>query len=235
MLHVVANTFDDGNFSSAWTFVLFGQITHFLDLKTLFHGFSPDCCGLERLLHFDVCHFLCVFFLTITSLQVLSEMIGTKLFWSIFLCNFCCQIISSLWYFSQVKMISLGFYHSELFTFFLLLLPFFDFQFSTFQTFIFVYVVHCRTRIYFTPKKLFNEFLTLQNSCLNYVAAAHSCSQAVGNWHENWKFSQNFFDGKKIVSFLSRRRRYNLISSCSFVSLYSILRASFLASNLYFL
>lgn len=57
----------------------------------------------------------------------------------------------------------------------------------------------------FTPKrKIFNEFLTLRNSCLNYIAAAHSCSQAVGNWLGNWKFSQFFFVWKILYRFLRK-------------------------------
>lgn len=77
-----------------------------------------------------------------------------------------------------------------------------DFQFSTF---IFIYArdeIYSWARIIHTEEeKLFNEISTLQNSCLNYIAAAHSCSLAVGNWHENWKFSQFFFERKSCIVF----------------------------------
>lgn len=49
--------------------VHFWNITHFLNLNTLSNSFSPDCCSLERLLHFNFCHFFRFFRFTIFTLK----------------------------------------------------------------------------------------------------------------------------------------------------------------------
>lgn len=192
-------------------------ITHFLYLEALSDGFPPNCGRLERLLHFDLGHFLCF---TILTSQDPMGIFFTSFWVDFYVTFFPSQIIFSflIFFFSSPP-------HTRKITRRTLSLAtrnqFHEINSSTWlprfacpdRLSIFNFYFHLRSVWNFTvelelftknPKaeeKLFNEFSTLQNSCLNYIAAAHSCSQAVGNWHENGKFSQFFFGLKKIVSF----------------------------------